>query len=454
MAGLELLSFLDLEPIYFTGFQSTSDEIEEFSDSESEEQAQPKQPVEQEEGELLESSHSSRERTPEFIPESPERPGTSDYYSQSYPPLTQSRGRDRLTPPRVRSRSPRFSQRSSSPVKHYRSVDRDRDYRPRKSASPTKHRSLSPRRSPRRRPSPRKSTECWEPRNSRTRSPDRVGDKRRQPQSEVHQRQQQGSEGFPREGRSSISEDLDSSFRHGIIRSQVVVPPPGHKHKLPPEGHWTDEYSPEESHGTSKAKKSPSKKEKKDKKKKEKEDLIFKKLQDLLTQTLAAKEADQPEDSSDAPKKVTSIWKAFRSLVFEAHPEVTEPEAPRPVYRTVGSELEPAATPLRLPFHPAVASAVEACEDAIYQPISKTGQKLDPLPVGELLKSQRTFHQRYWDVEGEYQLAFPLRRNTHLPKSIFPPGVSAVKFTKLADKELQTQEQNYREALCVWSAIR
>ena len=240
------------------------------------------------------------------------------------------------------------------------------------------------------------------------------------------------------------------------------MPEAGSKPSLPKEGHWVEEYSPDEQ-STSKGKsrkrsRSPSskreRKEKKLKEQKERDDQIFLKLQELLTQTLAAKEADQQDDTSDGSKRVTTIWKSFRSLVFETHPELKEPEAPRPVYRTVGSDLEPAATPLRLPFHPSVASAVEACEDSIFQPISKTGQKLDPLPVGELLKSQRTFHQRYWDVEGEYQLANPLRRNSHLPKSIFLPGVASVKYTKLTDKELQTQEQNSREALCVWSAIR
>ena len=90
----------------------------------------------------------------------------------------------------------------------------------------------------------------------------------------------------------------------------------------------------------------------------------------------------------------------------------------------------------------------------IFQPIMKSGQKLDPLPVRELLKSQRTFHQKYWDVEGEYQLATPLKRNTNLPKAAFPPRVSAAKFTRLTDKDLQVQEQYARESLCVWSAIR
>ena len=126
-----------------------------------------------------------------------------------------------------------------------------------------------------------------------------------------------------------------------------------------------------------------------------------------------------------------------------------EPEAPRPSFRKVGSSLEPAATPLRLPFHPAAASAVEACEDAIYQPISKTGQKFNPFPVEEHFPAHFPS-----EVLGDFQLATPLRRNTNLPKAIFPPGVAAAKFTRLTDKELQVQEQHARESFCVWSAIR
>ena len=158
---------MDLEPIYFSGFSSTSDEIEEYSDSESEKQ------VEKEEWELIESSPSAGEIIPHTIPESPIKPGTSGYSRQPSLPPASPRRRGRSPTPRVRSRSPRVSYRFSSPVKHHKSLDRDRDYRPRRSDSPARHRSTTPRRSPRRRLSPRKtSTECWNSRTSCTGSPD------------------------------------------------------------------------------------------------------------------------------------------------------------------------------------------------------------------------------------------------------------------------------------------
>ena len=74
----------------------------------------------------------------------------------------------------------------------------------------------------------------------------------------------------------------------------------------------------------------------------------------------------------------------------------------------MGSSLETQAESLKLPFFPAVRQAVVACEDSIAEPKSKTGQVLDPLPVGELLKTQRPFLKN-WDTEGEFPLSTPLR---------------------------------------------
>ena len=130
-------------------------------------------------------------------------------------------------------------------------------------------------------------------------------------------------------------------------------------------------------------------------------------------QASSSQSADTPaEDTTEASKNQTSVWK--KSVVQDTHPELPQSVTPVHTYRTLGSSLETQAVSLKLPFFPAVRQAVEAHQDSIAEPKSKTGQILDPLPVGELLKTQRSF-QKNWDTEGEFPLSTPLRRNARLP---------------------------------------
>ena len=132
---------------------------------------------------------------------------------------------------------------------------------------------------------------------------------------------------------------------------------------------------------------------------------VLDKLKELLCQTVSAEDSDPTTEEPEGSKPLSSVWRKFRAIIYEQHPELPESSTPKISYRTGGSSMGPVAEPLKLTFHPAVLSAVEACKDAVFQPISKSGQAPDPLPVGESQTAQRSFLHKDWDMEGDYQLS-------------------------------------------------
>jgi len=112
-----------------------------------------------------------------------------------------------------------------------------------------------------------------------------------------------------------------------------------------------------------------------------------------------------PEDPTQ--RSLQTLWKDYRSLIYETHPDLLEPQAQRHTLRTIRGLKEFSPEPVKLPFFPSTLAAIQACEEAIAEPVSKLGLPQDPLAVGDFLRTQRTFLQKYWDTEGESQLAVP-----------------------------------------------
>jgi len=111
-------------------------------------------------------------------------------------------------------------------------------------------------------------------------------------------------------------------------------------------------------------------------------------LATLIQQCMEAKISPSSEEDS-APPSYSKIWREFRENVYLLHPDLPEPEAQRVPLRTVGGPAEFVTESLKLPMYPATASTLEACEDAIQNPISKAGTLSEPLIVSSSLKAQR-----------------------------------------------------------------
>jgi len=175
-------------------------------------------------------------------------------------------------------------------------------------------------------------------------------------------------------------------------------------------------------------------------------------LASLIQQCMEAKISPSSEEDS-APPSYSKIWREFRENVFLLHPDLPEPETQRVPLRTAGGPAEFVSESLKLPFFPATASTLEACEDAILNPMSKSGTVAEPLVVGSFLKAQRSFSTKHWDPAGPSSFSTPLRRNHTLPKELFTQS-SLNKYSNVTDKDLQQQEQDLREVLASWSALR
>jgi len=175
-------------------------------------------------------------------------------------------------------------------------------------------------------------------------------------------------------------------------------------------------------------------------------------LASLIQQCMEAKISPSSEEDS-APPSYSKIWREFRDNVYLLHPDLPEPEAQRVPLRTAGGPAEFVSESLKLPLFPATASTLEACEEAILNPISKSGTVAEPLVVGSFLKAQRSFSTKHWDPAGLNSFSTPLRRNHTLPKELFTQS-SLNKYSNVTDKDLQQQEQDLREVLASWSALR
>jgi len=149
----------------------------------------------------------------------------------------------------------------------------------------------------------------------------------------------------------------------------------------------------------------------------------------------------------------SKLWKLFRQSIYVLHPDLPEPESQRIPMRTTGGPTEFIAESVKLPLYPATASTLEACEEAIATPVSKSESISDPLTVGNFLKPQRNFLHKFWEPAGTVGFTNPLRKNHSLPKELF--NVQSIeKSAKITDKDLAQQEQELRETLAAWSVLR
>jgi len=172
----------------------------------------------------------------------------------------------------------------------------------------------------------------------------------------------------------------------------------------------------------------------------------------IIQRCMEAKISTSSEEDTSTPS-ASKLWKAFRQSIYLLHPDLPEPEGQRIPMRTKGGPAEFIAESLKLPLYPATASTLEACEEAIATPVSKTGSISDPLTVGNFLKPQRTFLHKLWEPAETVGFTTPLRKNHSLPKELFNLQ-SLEKSTKVTDKDLAQQEQEVRETLAAWSVLR
>jgi len=205
---------------------------------------------------------------------------------------------------------------------------------------------------------------------------------------------------------------------------------------------------------TSSSSSSEHKKKKKKKRSKDSDKITLSQdqLASLIQQCMEAKISPSSEEDT-SPPSYTKIWKEFRSNIYLLHPDLPEPEAQRIPLRTAGGPAEFISESVKLPLFPATASTLEACEDAILSNMSRSGSVAEPLVVGSFLKPQRSFSTKLWDPAGLSSFTTPLRRNHTLPRELFSQS-SMSKSSTVSDKDLQQQEQELREVLASWSALR
>jgi len=211
---------------------------------------------------------------------------------------------------------------------------------------------------------------------------------------------------------------------------------------------------PSKRHRQTSSSSSDHKKKKKKKRSKDSDKITLSQdqLATLIQQCMEAKISPSSEEDA-APPSYSKIWREFRNNIYLLHPDLPEPEAQRIPLRTAGGPAEFVSESVKLPLFPATASTLEACEDAILNPISKSGTVAEPLVVGSFLKPQRSFTTKLWDPAGLSSFTTPLRRNHTLPKELFTQS-SLSKYANVTDKDLQQQEQDLREVLASWSALR
>jgi len=218
------------------------------------------------------------------------------------------------------------------------------------------------------------------------------------------------------------------------------------------------QYEPVQGHRAQKRQRQSStsesehKKKKKKKKSKEKIELSEDQLAAIIQRCMEAKISTSSEEETSTPS-ASKLWKSFRQSIYLLHPDLPEPEGHKIPMRTKGGPTEFIAESLKLPLYPATASTLEACEEAIAAPLSKTGSVSEPLTVGNFLKPQRVFLNKLWEPAEAIGFTTPLRKNHSLPKELFNIQ-SLEKTTKVSDKDLAHQEQEVRETLAAWSVLR
>jgi len=150
-------------------------------------------------------------------------------------------------------------------------------------------------------------------------------------------------------------------------------------------------------------------KHKKKKKSKDKIELSEDQLASIIQRCMEAKISTSSEEDMATPSN-SKVWKTFRQSIYILHPDLPEPESQRIPMRTAGGPTEFVAESLKLPLYPATASTLEACEESIATPVSKTGAISDPLTVGNYLKPQRNFMHKFWEPAETVGFTTPLGR--------------------------------------------